>query len=157
MKRQCIVTALLFFVTLNCGPDDQTELHVDIAVEPEGGEYVTELICIIIGCLYDDDDVTPITIEFQWWVADTLQTTEEMVIADTYTFTKSEYEERDCSIFLEPGYYFLGYWWMEILWTDEDGTPHHLETDKALCIAGLSGESGIPQRINKVIEHRREE
>jgi hypothetical protein len=147
MKKICIITLIIMIFLLNCGSDDQTELHVDIGVEPEGGEYVTELICIIIGCLYDEDEVTPITIEFQWWVSDNLQTNEEMVLADTYTFRKTEYEERDCSIYLEPGYYFLGYWWMEILWTDEDGTPHHLETHKALCTARVGDTFSIKPEI----------
>jgi hypothetical protein len=133
MKKVCITTMFIATFILHCGPDDLTELHVDIAVQPEGGEFVTELDCIIIGCLYDDDEALPITIHFQWWVSDLDQTEEAAVLADTYTFRKTEYTERDCSIILEPGYYFLGYWWMEIQWTDEDGTPHHLTTEKARC------------------------
>ncbi|MGB3340869.1 MAG: hypothetical protein WBB37_05255 [bacterium] len=148
MKKICTITLFIAIFILNCGPEDLTELHVDIAVQPEGGEYVTELICIIIGCLYDEDEVTPITIEFQWWVSDTLQTIEEMVLADTYTFKKPEYEERDCSIFLEPGYYFLGYWWMEILWTDEDGTQHYLESNKAHCTGAQSENLPLSSPLN---------
>lgn len=152
MKKIRILIIFITYLMLNCNHEDLTELHVDIAVEPEGGEYVTELICIIIGCLYDDDEVTPITIELQWWASDTLQTEDVMVLADTYTFTKPEYEERDCSIFLEPGYYFLGYWWMEILWHDEDSTPHHLATGKALCIGGTD----INYQTENIIKYKEE-
>ena len=152
MKKTCILILFITYLILNCGPEDLTELHVDIAVEPEGGEYVTELICIIIGCLYDDDEVTPITIELQWWASDIVQTEDIMVLADTYTFTEPEYTERDCSIFLEPGYYFLGYWWMEVLWNDEDGTPHHLATDKALCTGGTD----LIYIIKDIIKYREE-
>ena len=137
MKRICIIALLIILFIPNCGGNDETELRIDIAEHPESGVYVTELPCIIVGCLYDEDDVTEIAADFQWMWSETSTGPDTTVIFDHYTFTETSMQEVNLSLFAPEGYYFVGFWWMEIYWTDEDGTAHYLESNKAHCTGTL--------------------
>lgn len=138
MKKVWFIIILIGFVLLKCGADDETELHIDIAEHPEGGEYVTELTCIIVGCLYDKDDVTEIPAEFNWLWSETSSGVGMMMTTEHYTFTETQAQEVHCYFTAPSGYYFTGYWWMDISWTDEDGTAHYLESNKAHCTGTLA-------------------
>lgn len=150
MRKILLIILLLLLLALpKCGSDDETELHIDIAEHPEGGLYVTELLCIIVGCLYDEDDVTDIPADFEWMWSETSSGVGVVVAADHYTFTETQPQEIYLYFEAPSGYYFTGYWWMDITWTDEDGTQHYLESSKAHCTGSMGDEPITPYKIYK--------
>ena len=145
MRRILYTVLLLIFVLLQCG-SDETELHIDISEHPEGGLYVIELRCIIVGCLYDEDEVTELAANFEWMWSETSTGVGIVMAEDHYTFTETYPQEIHLYFTAPEGYYFTGYIWMDITWADEDGTQHYLESNKAHC-TGSFGERFVAPYI----------
>jgi len=131
MRKYIILVVLVcMFCFLHCGKK-YTRLIITIGEQPEGGNNVTEMLCIILGQLVDGD--TPIQAAVRWRWKEAVDDTAITYWRDTWTFHYNQPTELWAPLTAPEGYVFSGYFWFEIDWEDEDGTPNLVVTDTAFC------------------------
>lgn len=136
MKKYCwLLLAMWCIAVVGCGGKN-TRLLLHITEDPIGGTNVPVLTCLFEGKLYKG--TTPITATVEWWWCSFAGTNESLVHRETYTFTEDEYVEYTTMISAGTNYVFFQVYWVKILWEDEDGTEHEIESSQARCNASRS-------------------
>ena len=125
-----LVVLICIFSILHCGKE-YTRLIITIAQQPEGGNDVTEILCIIHGRLVDGD--TPIQASFDCLWKEEADDPPVIYWSDTQTFHSAYDIEVWMPLYAPAGSVWNGYFWFEIQWEDEDGTPNLVVTDTAFC------------------------
>lgn len=118
----------------------KTSLIILIISHPQGGYEISILSCTFQGKLethgggiFGSKEPRPITAFVEWWWEDGYHQNAQVIKSETYTFTSKEPVMYTTTYSAPPGYVLLNYFWVKIKWTDEDGTPHTIESAKAYC------------------------
>lgn len=122
------ILCCLFFNS--CGKE-YTRLEIVFGQQPEGGKDVSLVRCVIVGRLLDGD--TPIRAHVKWHGEDLNHQNYQEYWSDTWTFRSQEPEELGAGVQAPPNYVLVGYFWFEVTWEDEDGTPNAVVSDTAVC------------------------
>jgi hypothetical protein len=133
MKKRILYLLLVAIFVLVCGKE-YTRLVLVFGEQPEGGENITEITCVVVGRLMDGDTPIQALVEFYW--CDENGQDEQVLGYDTWTFSSETPEELHIYVPAPAGYVLLGYFWFRATWTDEDGTDCEVLSDTAYCYSG---------------------
>jgi hypothetical protein len=125
-----LLTAMCYIIVLSCSSKN-TQLLLHITEDPIGGTNVPVLTCSFEGKLYKG--TAPLTATVEWWWCAFNYTNESLVHREKYTFTENEYVEYTTMISAGTNYVFFQVYWVKVLWEDEDGTEHEIESSQARC------------------------
>lgn len=121
---------------LSCGGN--TTLDITITSQPEGGENITEISCTFEGMLVNG--TTPIEVTIEWWGQYSGTAYEEIQKRESHTFSSETAEAVTTSITTPTGYVWTGYFYVKLIWEDEDGSDHEIESSQAYCYLGSGPE-----------------
>ncbi|MCK4940956.1 hypothetical protein KAS45_02585 [candidate division WOR-3 bacterium] len=133
MRKRILYLLLVAIFVLVCGKE-YTRLVLVFGEQPEGGENITEITCVVVGRLMDGDTPIQALVEFYW--CDENGQDEQILGYDTWTFRSQTPEELHIYVPAPAGYVLLGYFWFRATWTDEDGTDCEVLSDTAYCYSG---------------------
>lgn len=144
MKNCRYVLGIVALVVLSMGScmfnKAKTALIVSITSDLQGGRNVTTLSCTFQGHLdpqgagiFGSKDVHPITATLEAWWEDSNHQNAQVLTSRSYTFTSDTPASHTATESAPAGYAFTGYFWVEIKWTDEDGTSRTVKGAKVYC------------------------
>lgn len=115
----------------------KTSLNVVITSSPQGGRNISRLSCSFEGCLTASGGlfggVHPITATVEWWWENYFHSNAKVMKSETCEFRTTGPESKSTVYSAGSGYVLLNYYWVKIKWTDEDGSSHTVESNKAYC------------------------
>jgi hypothetical protein len=135
MKRYILFVGMVGCLVLNTCGSESTRLNFVFGRQPEGGEDVSVVDCVIVGQLVDGD--TPIQVTIQWLWENLDHQNQQLYLQDTWTFRSQTAEEIPTGVQAPSGYILVGYFWFRADWEDEDGTPNTVVSDTARCTSSL--------------------
>lgn len=148
MKRYFWLAFLVCSITLLSCSSKDTKLILHITEDPIGGTNVPLLTCSFEGRLHNGTAHIEATVE--WWWCTFGGTDETLVHREKYVFTEETFVEYTTEISAGTNYVFFQIYWVKILWQDEDGTEHEIESSQARCSATRAGSGGMQHGL----EHR---
>ena len=147
-----IILLLLMYALSSCSTGDgRTVLNIDIYNHPDSGyqvDYVRANFEVerefidesnIFQTAGEPDDIQ-ITIEW-WWQAGDFSETRK--VATRTTYINQDFDSFTTTYYAESGYVLLNYYWVRIIWTDDDGT-WYVESNKANCRYKKMGDKVNP-------------
>lgn len=141
MKRHLRLALLVCSIALLSCSSKNTKLILHITEDPIGGTNVPLLTCSFEGRLHEGTTHIEATVE--WWWCTFGGTDETLVHRETYIFTEEAFVEYTTEISAGANYVFFQIYWVKILWKDEDGTEHEIESSQARCNATRSGDGDM--------------
>lgn len=149
MKKYCLLLTVVWCIAMvGCGGKN-TKLLLHITEDPIGGTNVPVLTCSFEGKLYKG--TTHITATVEWWWCTFGGLNETLVHREKYTFTEDGYVEYTTTISAGTNYVFYQVYWVKILWEDEDGTEHEIESSQARCSAALDVYEQQQSTLNRAV------
>jgi|GEM_PF-1626649 len=149
MNRYIVGICLFFFLLISTCGKEYTRLDVVFGQQPEGGMDVTLVYCVIVGRILDGD--TPIRAHVQWHGEDLNHENYQEYWSDTWTFREGDPQELGAGVQAPSGYVLAGYFWFQVNWEDEDGTPHSVVSDTAECRVSVGSNTHLPCLQNRQI------
>ncbi len=73
-----------------------------------------------------------ITATVEWWWENFFGANDQIVKSEQAIFSSESYATKSTSYSAGSGFILLNYYWVEIHWTDDDGS-HSIQSSKAFC------------------------
>jgi hypothetical protein len=151
MRKYLWLSILVCSIALLSCSSKETRLILHITEDPVGGTNIPLLTCSFEGKLYKGTTHIEATVE--WWWSTFSGSNVTLVHREKYTFTGENYVEYTTEISAGANYVFYQIYWVKILWKDEDGTEHEIESSSARCNASRSMSNtmqrGLERRMQK--------
>ena len=140
MKRLII----LFVVIALAGcskTEPETTLTISFTQNPSGGNNTTSVSAQYkgnlnfiegTGLLQPAGEPEPITATVKWWWENFSGGGDQIVKSEMVTFDSETSTTKSATYEANPGYILMNYYWVEIHWTDDDGS-HSIQSSKAFC------------------------
>jgi hypothetical protein len=133
-----IFFGLLFIIQFNgCKKEDPiTTLSISITQQPTGSLNVETISIKYTGTLNFEEgkpknnkgNVKSISATIEWWWEAADHSKSEILKSESTTFGVEGNSEKS-SVYGNPGYYLLNYYWVVISWSDDLGS-HSIKSDK---------------------------
>lgn len=133
MEKITVSSSLVFIIMMLIAGCVESDLDIMFIEQPVGGKNVSRLSCIFEGSVINGGQITT---TIQWWSTDSLDTNARLEQEESHTFDGESYEQITTSLTAPSDEVFEGYFWVSIVWSQNDNTDVEERSDKVFCYEG---------------------